>query len=104
MTDISVFATLAALIIGGFSFIAFLFTRVDRRLDRHEDRLDALTAQMRALRDEVRDEAAALRTEMRADSAALRRDLAEEFRAQRAEAAAQIAAVTNAIIASRGGA
>ena len=62
----------------------FLFTRLERRVERLEDSMKGGFAD--------------LRTEM----TQLRRDLAEEFRAQRAEVAQQITAISNAIIASRG--
>jgi hypothetical protein len=61
----------------GFTWFAFMFNRLEKRLD-------AFAAETR---DEFKN---------------LRRDLAEEFRAQRAEVAAQVAAIANAIIASRG--
>lgn len=83
MTDIAQFSTLATLIIGGFSLFAFLFTRLEGRVIKLEDRMRDLE---RALPREFQT---------------LRRDLAEEFRAQRAEVAAQVTAITNAIIASR---
>ena len=71
MSDLPQFGALAALIIGGFGLFAFMFTRLESRVERIE-------------------------TEFKK----LRRDLAEEFRAQRAEVAQQITAITNAIIAS----
>jgi hypothetical protein len=72
MSDLAQFSALAALIIGGFGLFAFMFTRLERRLDR----LDV-------------------------DMRELRRDMAEEFRAQRAEVAAQVSAIANAILATR---
>ena len=73
MTDLSQFSALAALIIGGFSLGAWMFTRLETRLGHVEQ-----------------------------DMKDLRRDLAEEFRAQRAEVAAQINVIANAILAARG--
>jgi hypothetical protein len=72
MTDLTQFGALAALIIGGFGLFAFMFTRLENRVERVE-----------------------------AEFKHLRRDLAEEFRAQRAEVAAHITAITNALITSR---
>ena len=76
MSDIAQFGGLAALIIGGFGLFAFMFQRLETRLDASIDRVDT----------ELKD---------------LRRDLAEEFRAQRAEVAAHVSAIANAINASR---
>jgi hypothetical protein len=78
VTSLDQFSTLAALWVGGLGFFAFLFTRLERRMDR-------------------------LESEMRDGFKALRHDLAEEFRSQRAEVAAQVQAIADAIIASRGG-
>jgi hypothetical protein len=72
MTDLTQFGALAALIIGGFGLFAFMFTRLENRVERVE-------------------------TEFKE----LRKDLAEEFRTQRAEVSQQITAITNAIIATR---
>lgn len=72
MSDLAQFSALAALIIGGFGLFAFMFTRLEKRLDR-------------------------LDTDMKE----LRRDMAEEFRTQRAEVAAQVSAIANAILATR---
>lgn len=87
MTEIAFFSTLATLIIGGFGVFAFMFQRLETRLDRRIDQLA----------DRVHDLDQTLPREFQA----LRRDLAEEFRAQRAEVAAQVSAIANAIIASR---
>jgi hypothetical protein len=75
MSDLAQFTALAALIIG-FGLFAFMFQRLEARLDGRTDRFET----------EMRD---------------LRRDMAEEFRAQRAKVAAQTSAIANAIIASR---
>jgi hypothetical protein len=72
MNDLAQFSALVALIIGGFGLFAWMFTRLEDRVERME----------RDLKD-------------------LRRDLAEEFRAQRAEVATQVSAIANAINASR---
>ncbi|MBV8845308.1 MAG: hypothetical protein JO307_21075 [Bryobacterales bacterium] len=68
---------------GGFGLFAWMFqrleTRLDGRIDKQERRFDRIE-------QEIKD---------------LRRDLAEEFRAQRAEAAAQVSALANAINAAR---
>jgi hypothetical protein len=72
MSDLAQFSALAALIIGGFGLFAFMFTRLERRIDR----LDV-------------------------DMKELRRDMAGEFRAQRAEVAAQVSAIANTILATR---
>jgi hypothetical protein len=80
MNNLGEFAVLAALIIGGFGLFAFMFQRLEGRLDTRIN---------------------ALETEMRDGFKELRRDLAEEFRTQRAEVAAQVTAISNAIIASR---
>ncbi|HYP38214.1 MAG TPA: hypothetical protein VEQ62_17900 [Stellaceae bacterium] len=80
MSDIAQFSALAALIIGGFGLFAFMFTRLEKRMDRFEEKLDRLHL---------------------TDLPQLRRDLAEEFRAQRAEVAAQVSAIANAINAAR---
>lgn len=72
MSDIAQFSALATLIIGGFGLFAFMFTRLENRVDR----VDAQLVQ-------------------------LRRDLAEEFRSQRAEVSAQVSAIASAINASR---
>jgi hypothetical protein len=95
MNDLAQFSALAALIIGGFSLFAWMFQRLETRLDGRIDRLDGRI-------DGLGADIAALRREHIEETAQLRRDLAEEFRAQRAEAAAQVAAIANAIIASRG--
>jgi hypothetical protein len=79
MTDLAQFSVLAALIIGGFGMFALVFTRLENRFDRLEDRLFGTDGEFKALR----------------------RDLAEEFRAQRAEVSQQITAIASAIIASR---
>jgi hypothetical protein len=76
MSDLAQFTALATLIIGGFGLFAFMFQRLEARLDGRMDRFEA----------EIKE---------------LRRDMAEEFRAQRAEVAAQTSAIANAIIASR---
>jgi hypothetical protein len=77
MNDLTQFGALVALWVGGLGLFAFMFQRLEKRIDR-------------------------LETEMRDGFKGLRSDLAEEFRAQRAEVAAQVSAITNAIIASRG--
>jgi hypothetical protein len=87
MSDIAQFSALAGLILGGFGLFAFMFQRLESRLDDRIDRLD--------------DRVGRLETEVRDGFAGLRRDLAEEFRAQRAEAAAQTSAIANAINAAR---
>ena len=74
--DIAQFSALAALLIGGFGLFAFMFQRLETRLDRRIDGVET----------ELKD---------------LRHDLAEEFRAQRSEIAAQTAAVASAINAAR---
>jgi hypothetical protein len=84
----ALFGALAALIIGGFGLFAFMFQRLENRLDGRIDRLD--------------DKIARLETETRDGFKKLRGGLAEEFRAQRAEVAAQVSAIANIIIASRG--
>jgi hypothetical protein len=76
MSDLAQFTALATLIIGGFGLFAFMFQRLEARLDGRMNRFEA----------EIKE---------------LRRDMAEEFRAQRAEVAAQTSAIANAIIASR---
>jgi hypothetical protein len=82
MSDLAQFT---ALIIGGFGLFAFMFQRLEIRLD---NRIDRVENEIKALRSELGEEGKALR-------------LAEEFRAQRAEVAAQTSALANAIIASR---
>jgi len=77
MNDLTQFGALVALWVGGLGLFAFMFQRLEKRIDR-------------------------LETEMRDGFKGLRSDLAEEFRAQRAEVAAQVSAIANAIIASRG--
>jgi hypothetical protein len=74
--ELAQFGALVGLITLGFALFAFMFTRLERGIDRLEDKLDG-------------------------DIKSLRRDLAEEFRAQRAEVAAQVAAIANAITAAR---
>lgn len=64
MNDLTQFSALVALWIGGLGFFAFLFNRLEHRMDRLDD-----------------------------DFKELRRDLGEEFRAQRAEVTAQIQAI-----------
>lgn len=91
MADLAQFSALAALIIGGFALFAFMFQRLESRLDGRIDRQDGRF-------DRVDDRFDRLDAELKE----LRRDLAEEFRAQRAEVAAQTSAIANAIIASRG--
>jgi uncharacterized protein YPO0396 len=81
--DLAQFSALAALVIGGFGLFAFMFTRLETRMDRQFDKVDGRFAR---IDDQF---------------AELRRDMAEEFRAQRAEVAAQTTALANAIIASR---
>jgi septal ring factor EnvC (AmiA/AmiB activator) len=81
--DLAQFGALAALIIGGFGLFAFMFTRLETRMDRQFD--------------DFRQDLAALRAEL----VQSRRDMAEEFRAQRAEVAAQVSAIANAINTSR---
>jgi hypothetical protein len=78
MTDLAQFSALVALLIGGFGLFAFMFTRLENRLDSRIDRLERGLQQLRV-------------------------DMTEEFRAQRAEVSAQVAAITNALIASRKG-
>jgi hypothetical protein len=90
MSDLAQFSVLAALIIGGFGLFAFMFTRLEHRIDRIENRLDRLVGRIGDVEQSIPGQ-----------FAQLRRDLAEEFRAQRAEVANQITAITNAIIASR---
>jgi len=84
MTDLSQFSALVALWAVGFGLFAFMFqrleTRIDKRIDRLEDRFVGLEGKI----------------------GELRHDLAEEFRAQRAEVSAQVAAIAAAINASRG--
>ena len=87
MNDLAQFGALAALIIGGFGLFAFMFQRLETRLDNRIDRLD--------------DRIGNLEQRLPAEFAQLRRDLAEEFRAQRAEVAAQISVIANAINATR---
>src|SRR5215475_468779 len=77
MTDVSQFSALIALWAVGFGLFAFMFQRLESRLEKRMDRLDT----------DIKD---------------LRRDLAEEFRAQRAEVSAQVAAIAAEINASRG--
>jgi hypothetical protein len=79
MGDLTQFSILVALIALSAGFYGFLFNRLERRIDRLEDRFAGMDGKFDALR----------------------RDLAEEFRAQRAEVAAQVAAIANAINASR---
>jgi predicted nucleic acid-binding Zn-ribbon protein len=90
MNDIAQFSTLAALIIGGFGFFAFLFTRLEKRMDRLDDRLVSL-----------QDRLGSVERGLPGEFQQLRHDLAEEFRAQRAEVAAQVSAIANAINAAR---
>jgi hypothetical protein len=90
MNDLTQFGALAALIIGGFGLFAFMFTRLEHRMDRFEERMDQLAGHLGNVEQSIP-----------AQFENLRRDLAEEFRAQRAEVAQQITAITNAIIASR---
>jgi hypothetical protein len=80
MTDLTQFSVMAALIISGLGLFAFMFQRLESRLDHRIDRLE--------------DRVIGIETEMRDGFTSLRHDLAEEFRAQRAEAAAQITAIT----------
>lgn len=84
MTDLTQFSALVALWAVGFGLFAFLFTRLDKRIDRLEDRFEGLENRFTT------------------EIGALRHDLAEEFRAQRAEVSAQVAAFAAAINASRG--
>lgn len=79
ISDLAQFTALAALIIGGFGLFAFMFQRLETRLDGRIDRLDD---RMRGIDAEIKD----LRRETEAGHRQLRHDLAEEFRAQRAEA------------------
>ena len=86
MSDVAQFSALAALLIGGFGFVAFMVSarerlRMEQRMDRFEEKLDRLH---------------------QTDFPQSRRELAEEFRAQRAEVAAHIAALNDAINAARG--
>jgi uncharacterized protein YPO0396 len=78
-----------AILLGVF---VFLFTRLENRVDRLSDRVDQLSDHLDQLGNRVNG-----------DVTGLRKDLAEEFRAQRAEVAAQITAITNAILATRRG-
>jgi hypothetical protein len=73
MTDLTQFNTLIALWVAGLGLFTFLFSRLERRIDRLDGNFKEL-----------------------------RRDLAEEFRAQRAEVMAQVSAIAAAINASRG--
>jgi hypothetical protein len=97
MNDIAQFSTLAALIIGGFGFFAFLFTRLEKRMDRLDDRLVRFDDRLVGLQDRLGSVERGLPGEFQQ----LRHDLAEEFRAQRAEVAAQVSAIANAINAAR---
>jgi predicted nucleic acid-binding Zn-ribbon protein len=97
MNDIAQFSTLAALIIGGFGFFAFLFTRLEKRMDRLDDRMDRLADRM----DRLADRLGSIEKGLPGEFERLRHDLAEEFRAQRAEVAAQVSAIANAINAAR---
>lgn len=94
MTDLTQFSALVALWVGGLGLFAFLFQRLDGRIDR-------LETEMRDGFKELRGEMRGDREQSRQDREQLRRDLAEEFRAQRAEVAAQVSAIANAIIAGR---
>jgi hypothetical protein len=76
MNDLAPFTALIALWVAGLGLFTFLFTRLERRMDRVE-------------------------TEMRDGFKELRRDLAEEFRAQRKEVADYVTAIASAINASR---
>jgi hypothetical protein len=90
MMELAQFSALATLIIGGFGLFAFMFTRLEKRMDKFDDQFT-----------EMRRESDQRFAEIRGDLVQARRDMAEEFRAQRAEVAAQVNAIANAIIASR---
>lgn len=85
MSDLTQFSTLVALIALSAGFYAFLFNRLEGRINRLEDKL---TGRADSLDKKFDD---------------LRHDLAEEFRAQRGEVSAQVAAIAAAINAGRRG-
>jgi F0F1-type ATP synthase membrane subunit b/b' len=87
MSDITEFSTLVALIALSAGFYAFLFNRLENRI---EHRIDSLA-----------HDVSELRKGLGAQQQSLRKDLTEEFRAQRAEVLAQVSAIANAINASR---
>lgn len=100
MSDVAQFSALAALLIGGFGFVAFMVSarerlRMEQRMDRLEDKVDRLH-QTRMDRFEEK-----LDRLHQTDFPQSRRELAEEFRAQRAEVAEQVSTIASAINAAR---
>jgi hypothetical protein len=88
MGELGQFIALMAVIIGGFALLAVFFVRLEGRVDRLEGRVDRLADAITALPREFQQ---------------LRRDLAEDLAAQRADAARSLTAISNAILAARGG-
>ena len=59
MNDLAQFSALAALIVGGFGLFAFMFQRLEDRIDRLED---SVAAEFRQQRKEVADYVTAIAT------------------------------------------